>query len=156
MGQITLFSSEINNYDSRLVKEALEKHNVPYVDISVTNNEQKMRDMVSLSGGSQAPQVFLTNKYIGGVNEVIDLVRGWEKTGSPKYFYKAFVKNDNEPLDSRLQLETFQEKSSSENTFITKTTTPASDDACLRNIKNDLISAMKFIRFMEESVKVKQ
>lgn len=77
MGRITIFSSN-GCVHTRRVKAELDKHTVPYTEINITDYPEKRKDMLALSDHMGTPQVFFSNRYVGGADETILLLKQWD------------------------------------------------------------------------------
>ena len=77
MGRITIFTAEGCPH-SRRTMSALERHCIPYTEISVTRHPMKRKDMLVLSSRMSAPQVFFNTRHIGGADETIALLEEWD------------------------------------------------------------------------------
>ncbi len=76
MGRITIFTIESCHHCLR-VKAALHSHDIPFVEISLSNEPVRRADMVSLSNRVTVPQVFFNETFIGGADETIELLNQW-------------------------------------------------------------------------------
>ena len=55
-------------------KRLLNKKNIPFKEINIALEEDKMSEMLEKSNGMKTiPQIFIENKHIGGYDELRDL-----------------------------------------------------------------------------------
>ena len=78
MGRITVFTSL--DLNSRRVKQALEKRELPFLEICLDHHPARVSDLQSLSEGNvSVPQTFLNAQWLGGVKETLHELRLWDK-----------------------------------------------------------------------------
>ena len=63
--------------------------------------------MLSLSNLLTVPQIFINNQHIGGADDTLNLLKGWDDDDSngmsPLEIYEKLVANHADPTDPRLR-----------------------------------------------------
>lgn len=106
MGKVTLFS--INGCKHCIkAKEALRKRSIPYTEINLSSYPDKRSDLLNLSNVLTVPQCFFNDTHVGGAEELVKLLQGWDEEessmGSAFQRYEKEVKSQPESTDPRLQ-----------------------------------------------------
>lgn len=74
MRKVTIYTTDYCGY-CRRAKQVLEKHGVPYEEKDVTDDPEKRRWLVDVTGRRTVPQIFFDDQAIGGCTDLEDLVR---------------------------------------------------------------------------------
>jgi glutaredoxin len=111
MGRITLFTAD-GSSDCVRVKKALQKLGLPFVEINVTHHPLKLFDMKVLTNRWSTPQLFFNTRYIGTVEEAMQLLHEWEhdhrRFTLPYDRYVAEIESFPDPMNPRLSVPTTQ------------------------------------------------
>jgi len=70
--KIEIYTTKTCGY-CHAAKDLLNKLNLEYSEIDVTNDQEKRIWLVTQSGQRTVPQIFIDNKPIGGYNELVQL-----------------------------------------------------------------------------------
>ena len=70
MKNVTVYMGPMCGYCDA-AKRLLNKKNIPYKEINVALEEDKMEEMIKKSNGKRTiPQIFIENYYVGGYDEL--------------------------------------------------------------------------------------
>ena len=70
MKNVTVYMGPMCGYCDA-AKRLLNKKNIPYKEINVALEEDKMEEMIKKSNGRRTiPQIFIENYYVGGYDEL--------------------------------------------------------------------------------------
>ena len=70
MKNVTVYMGPMCGYCDA-AKRLLNKKNIPYKEINVAVEEDKMEEMIKKSNGKRTiPQIFIENYYVGGYDEL--------------------------------------------------------------------------------------
>jgi len=112
MGRITVFTANHCPHSRRLLK-ALARHRIPYKEINVTLHPHRIADMLSLCNNVAVPQAFFNTRYVGGVDQVDELLEGWvadannpkkKSVKKPLDRYKSDIEKFPDPANPKLAL----------------------------------------------------
>jgi glutaredoxin len=87
-------------------KQALTDRDLPFVQISLTKHPKRRIDMLRLSNRLTVPQVFINSRHIGGVEETLTILKGWDTNPleiSPRAMYDRLIATSPDPSDPILQ-----------------------------------------------------
>lgn len=74
MKPVTVYSTQVCPYCAR-AKALLERKHVPYTDIMVDRDPDKLAEMMQKSGRRTVPQIFVGETHVGGCDELYALDR---------------------------------------------------------------------------------
>ncbi len=74
MKPVTVYSTQVCPYCVR-AKALLDRKHVPYTDIMVDRNPDKLAEMMQKSGRRTVPQIFVGETHVGGCDELYALDR---------------------------------------------------------------------------------
>lgn len=101
MGEITVFVSD-KCADSQLVRTSFSKYEIPFREINVDHFPCQRERMLKLTDRLKTPQIFFNTKHIGGVTEVIILLKQYdEETPS----FTVFDRISNEVFKTKIMPE---------------------------------------------------
>ena len=70
MKNVTVYMGPMCNFCDA-AKRLLNRNNIPYKEINITIEEDKMHEMLSKSNGKRTiPQIFFDNHHVGGYEEL--------------------------------------------------------------------------------------
>ena len=73
MKNVTVYMGPMCSYCDA-AKRLLNKKNIPYREINIALEEDKMKEMIKKSNGKRTiPQIFIENFHVGGYEELRDL-----------------------------------------------------------------------------------
>ncbi|CAN5220939.1 glutaredoxin 3 [soil metagenome] len=72
MTDIIIYTRESCNYCHRAL-QLLQQKNVAYQQIAIDDNPTANAEMVSKSGRTSVPQIFINDKHIGGCDDLYEL-----------------------------------------------------------------------------------
>jgi glutaredoxin len=105
MGRITVFTS--NDINSQAAKQALDKRELPYVEINLLKHPQKAKDLESLSGTQAVPQIYFNTRRIGGLAALLAELQTWDlsmKYKSPSERHKYEILKFPDPINPNLSI----------------------------------------------------
>lgn len=74
MKPVTIYSTQVCPYCVR-AKALLDRKHVPYTDIMVDRDPDKLGEMMQKSGRRTVPQIFVGETHVGGCDELYALDR---------------------------------------------------------------------------------
>lgn len=74
MRDVTIYTTDTCPYCVR-AKQVLQQHDVPFVELDVTNNPDKRAWLVTQTGQRTVPQIFFGDESIGGCSDLEALVK---------------------------------------------------------------------------------
>jgi len=116
MGRVTVFGTAGCPHCT-LAKAALQSRNIPYVEIDLERYPSRRNDVLSLSDRLSVPQVFFNDRHVGGADDLITLLEGWERqernpadaVEDPLEKYRREIESQPDPDDRRLRLPTSED-----------------------------------------------
>jgi glutaredoxin len=105
MGRITLFGTNDCPHCMR-AKGALIRRGLPFSEIDLSIFPHRRNDMLSLYDQFSVPQVFFNEKYVGGADDLLEILERWdsEESMSPLETFRQSVAPRPDPTDPRLAL----------------------------------------------------
>jgi glutaredoxin len=109
MGRITIFTCD-GSADCARVKSLFDKLALPYVEINVTHQPDRLADMRALSDRLVPPHVYFNTRFIGGAPETISLLQEWQNPKHKKRYatlydrYQAEIGSFPDPVNPRLHV----------------------------------------------------
>lgn len=70
--EVVIYGTEYCPYCTA-ARMLLKKKGVNFIDVSVSNDEEKRKQMTERSGGHTVPQIFIDDKPIGGFDDLYTL-----------------------------------------------------------------------------------
>eukprot|EP00523_Entomoneis_sp_CCMP467_P011542 CAMPEP_0168718630 /NCGR_PEP_ID=MMETSP0724-20121128/620_1 /TAXON_ID=265536 /ORGANISM="Amphiprora sp., Strain CCMP467" /LENGTH=561 /DNA_ID=CAMNT_0008765155 /DNA_START=95 /DNA_END=1780 /DNA_ORIENTATION=+ len=92
MGRIIVFTS--HDLNSQQLLKALQKRNLPYDEISLTDRPSRTADLESLVGAAIVPQLFIHTRHVGGLERGLKELKRWDHSArfdTPLAKYEAEV-----------------------------------------------------------------
>jgi len=77
MAKILMYTTPYCPYCMR-ARQYLDKKEIAYDEIDVSNNPELRKEMIEKSGGYTVPQIFINEKPIGGCDEMFELAHEGE------------------------------------------------------------------------------
>lgn len=72
--QIIIYTTTYCGYCTA-AKHLLENHELPFTEIDVTNDDEKRKWLLQVTGYRTVPQIFIDGKSIGGYSELSELLK---------------------------------------------------------------------------------
>jgi glutaredoxin 3 len=106
MGRITVFTAN-NCLFSTKIKHELNKRNLPFSEINLSDYPQRRSDLCLLTRRMTIPQAFFNTRYIGGCDATLQLLEEWDHDAhfqNPLEKYKAQIQRFPDPSNPQLTL----------------------------------------------------